>query len=297
VRDPARTYCVIGDPIGHSLSPVIHAAVFESLGVPAAYEAVRVPPADLAGFVEDARREGRPGFNVTIPHKRAVMPLLDEIDAAASGIGAVNTVALRGGRLAGFNTDVDGCRSALDRGGWTPAAPGGAVMLGAGGAARAAVASLSAAGLASLSVFEIDRSRAESLRTGLAVPLGMELEILDSRESLEAAVRGAGLLINASPAGMWPKTDDTPLPDSGWLSPAALVFDMVPNPVETRLLREARTRGARTVPGLVMLVAQALAADAIWLDRPVPEALFDAAMTRCIQHLEDHGRTADSHGR
>jgi shikimate dehydrogenase len=294
--DPGRTFCVIGDPIGHTLSPLIHAAVFESLGVSMGYEAVRVSPEALAGFVQDARRDGRPGFNVTIPHKQAVIPFLDGTHGDAALIGAVNTVAASDGRLTGYNTDVEGCRAALMRGGWEPGS-GGVVMLGAGGAGRAAVRALSLSGLKKLVVFEIDRVRAENLKAGLASPLGIDMEIIPSAVALETAVRTAGLLINATPAGMWPHTDASPLTDPGWLSPAGLVFDMVPNPVETRLLRDARLRGCRTVPGIVMLVAQALAADAIWLGRSMPPALFETTLTRCIQHLEAHGHAPDPHGR
>jgi shikimate dehydrogenase len=294
--DPGRTFCVIGDPIGHTLSPVIHAAVFESLGVPMGYEAVRVPPEMLAAFVENARRDGRPGFNVTIPHKQAVIPFLDGTHGDAALIGAVNTVSAGDGRLTGYNTDIEGCRAALARGGWEPAS-GGVVLLGAGGAARAAVRALSLAGLKALSVFEIDRVRARGLKTGLAASLGIDMEIVPSSAALEAAVRAAGLLINATPAGMWPLMDASPLPDAGWLPPSCLVFDMVPNPVDTRLLREARLRGCRTVPGIVMLVAQALAADALWLGRSIPEALFETTLTLCIQHLEAHGHAPDPHGR
>jgi shikimate dehydrogenase len=294
--DPSRTFCVIGDPIGHTLSPLIHAAVFESLGVSMGYEAVRVSPEALAGFVENARRDGRPGFNVTIPHKQAVIPFLDGTHGDAALVGAVNTVAARNGRLTGYNTDVEGCRAALVRGGWESGS-GGVVMLGAGGAARAAVRALSMAGLKKLAVFEIDSVRAEELKAGLALRLGIEMEIVPSAAGLEAAVRAAGLLINATPAGMWPLTDTTPLTEPGCLSPSCLVFDMVPNPVETRLLREARLRGCRTVPGIVMLIAQALAADAVWLGRSMPQALFETTLTRCIQHLEAHGHAPDPHGR
>ncbi len=294
--DLSRTFCVIGDPIGHSLSPLIHAEVFRRLGVQMEYEAVRVAPDRLAAFVEESRRTRRPGFNVTIPHKQAVIPFLDGTHGDASRIGAVNTVAAAGGNLTGYNTDVNGCRAALARGGWDPSS-GGVVMLGAGGAGRAAVRALSLEGLNRLSVFETDISRAESLKTGLAEPLGLKMEILSAADDLEAAVRDSGLLINATPVGMWPAVDASPLPDPGWLSRSGLVLDMVPNPVETRLLREARFRGCRTVPGVVMLVAQALAADAVWLGRSMPDGLFDICLTLCIQHLEAHGHAPDPHRR
>lgn len=292
--DLSRTFCVIGDPIGHSLSPLIHAAVFSRLGVPMAYEAVRVAPDRLAAFVGESRRARRPGFNVTIPHKQAVIPFLDGTHGDASRIGAVNTVAAADGKLTGYNTDVDGCRAALSRAGWSPDA-GGALLLGAGGAGRAAVRALSLEGLKKLSVFETDHGRAESMKTGLAEPLGMEMEILSSRAGLETAVRGAGLLINATPVGLWPAVGASPLPDPGWLPPSGLVFDMVPNPVETRLLRDARLRGCRTVAGVVMLVSQALAADALWLGRPMPDGLFEVCLSLCIQHLEAHGHAPDPH--
>ncbi|MDM7925489.1 MAG: shikimate dehydrogenase [bacterium] len=292
--DLSRTFCVIGDPIAHSLSPLIHAAVFSRLGVPMAYEAVRVAPDRLAAFVAESRSARRPGFNVTIPHKQAVIPFLDGTHGDASLIGAVNTVAAAGGKLTGYNTDVDGCRAALSRGGWSPAAEG-VLLLGAGGAGRAAVRALSLEGVKKLSVFETDRGRAESMKTGLAAPLGLEMEILSSPAALEAAVRGAGLLINATPVGLWPAVGGSPLPDHGWLSPSCLVFDMVPNPVETRLLREARLRGCRTVAGVVMLVSQALAADTLWLGRPMPDGLFEVCLSLCIQHLEAHGHAPDSH--
>ncbi|MBN2202262.1 shikimate dehydrogenase [bacterium] len=294
--DPVRTFCVIGDPIGHTLSPLIHNAVFRRLDVPMEYEAVRVPPDRLAGFVNEARRTGRPGFNVTIPHKQAVIPFLDGTRGDASRIGAVNTVAAVDGKLIGTNTDVDGCRAALARIGWEPG-DGNVLLLGAGGAGRAAVRALSLEGLKKFSVFETDRSRAELLKTGLAEPMDMEMEILSSMDALESAVRQAGLLINATPVGMWPAVDALPLPDSGWLSPSGRVFDMVPNPVETRLIREARKRGCRTVPGIVMLVAQALAADTAWLRRPMPDGLLETCLTLCIQHLEAHGHAPDPHGR
>ena len=127
-----NTYCVIGDPIAHSISPEIHAFVFQRLGLKCQYEKVHVRPNDLEAFVKESKETGRPGFNVTIPHKETVMACLDEIDELASNVGAVNTVANRNGKLTGYNTDVHGCRMALERAGWKTG--GKVVLLGAGGA-------------------------------------------------------------------------------------------------------------------------------------------------------------------
>jgi shikimate dehydrogenase len=294
--DPKRTFCVIGDPIGHSLSPAIHRMVFLELGLDFDYEAVRVPAAELSSFVAGARAAGRPGFNVTIPHKESVIPFLDSIDETAVRVGAANTVRFEDGKLRGFNTDVHGCRFALERARWNPAVPG-VVLLGAGGAARAAAAALASLGCRRIDLFEIDASRLERFASQIPESLGLEVRPIPDSTGLESAVRSAGLVVNATPVGMWPRTGASPMPDPDWIPASALVFDMVPNPVETRLLAEAGRRGSPTVPGIVMLVAQALAADGIWLSRPVPDGLHEAVMTHCVTQLEAHGHAPNPDGR
>jgi shikimate dehydrogenase len=291
-----RTFCVIGDPIGHSLSPCIHNFIYKTLNLPYGYEAVRVPPDELQPFVADSRNEGRPGFNVTIPHKQAVIPFLDELDETAERVGAVNTVHLQKGKLFGYNTDVHGCRNALVRAGWKTA-EGNVVLLGAGGAARAAVEALASLGVRKLFLYEIIRPRAERFKSDFESLLGIKIMLIESDGELESRMRNAGSIVNATPVGMWPNVDQSPVPNSKWIPQTALVFDMVPNPVETLLIRQAKSRGARIQVGLTMLVAQAIAADEIWLDRKLPKILQDNVFTHCMKQMEAHGTASDSHGR
>jgi shikimate dehydrogenase len=293
---PASNYCVIGDPIGHSLSPLIHRFVFRALGAEGTYEAVLVPPAGLPRFVEEARRFRRPGFNVTIPHKQSVIPFLDRLDAAAERVGAVNTVQWSGDGLIGFNTDVHGCRTALRRAGYRP---GGrpVLLMGAGGAARAAAEALASLGVKALHVVEIDRPRMDRFKSDIESSQGIGIVPLTSEDALQPVLEESELIVNATPVGMWPLTDRSPVLDPDRISPSSLVFDMVPNPAETLLLRQAKSRGAGALSGLEMLVAQALAADEIWLGRALPETLHADALTHCLMNMEAHGSAQDSHGR
>ena len=136
--DRSKTYCVIGDPVAHSLSPQIHTLIYQQLNLELKYEKVHVKPDELALFIKNVKAESRSGFNVTLPYKQTVIDLLDGVDPTAWRVGAVNTVKNDGLRLIGYNTDVAGCRIALGKSGWQPG--GKVVILGAGGAARAAVA-------------------------------------------------------------------------------------------------------------------------------------------------------------
>jgi shikimate dehydrogenase len=295
MSDPlTRNFCVIGDPIGHSLSPVIHRFIFNALGVDRSYDAVLVSPENLRRFVEESRQSGRPGFNLTIPHKQAVIPFLDRLDPTAERVGAVNTVQRDGSLLLGFNTDVHGCLTALGRAGFKPGG-GTTVLFGAGGAARAAAEALASLGIGTLHLIEIDRPRLDRFKSELEASLGLRIIPLLSDDILKSVLERSELIVNATPVGMWPKSDRSPIRFAERIPPSSLVFDMVFNPVETLLLRQAKSRGARTVPGLVMLVAQAVAADEIWLDRTLPEKLHADVFTHCLKHMEAHGSASDTH--
>lgn len=266
-------YCVIGDPIAHSISPSIHKAVFSFLGLKADYVAEHVYLKDLADFVKDARQNRRPGFNVTIPHKEAIMPLLDRIDPAARNIGAVNTVCLNGDQFIGYNTDVFGCMTALKREGFV--SDGKAVLIGAGGAARAGLEAVAQLGMASCTVFDVLPGKAETLRDHFSRFHKISIQCGSNGNDLESSIMEADLVINASPVGMWPDADTTPVKNPSCIRPGTWILDMVYTPMETRLLSDARKAGARPVSGLSMLVAQALEADSIFLNRSLPSELFD----------------------
>ena len=270
----ARSYCVIGNPIAHSISPQIHRAVFDYLKLEAEYEAVQVTSEALPDFVSDARAGARSGFNVTIPHKEAIMPLLDRIDPPAQNIGAVNTVHLDGDQLAGYNTDVLGCMAALKREGF--ASKGNAVIIGAGGAARAGLEAVARLGMMRCAIFDIYPEKADALARHFSHFHAISLESGPSDlEHMTPHLHEADLVINASPVGMWPSVPKSPVPDPSCIKPGAWVFDMVYTPLETRLLGDAKSVGAVPVSGLSMLVAQAIEADAIFLQREMPAALFD----------------------
>lgn len=247
---------VIGDPISHSKSPLIHGFWLGRLGIEAEYRTCHVRPDELADYFAVRRLDPAwRGCNVTIPHKEMVARLVDRIDPCAAAVGAVNTVVRQsGGALVGYNTDVDGIAEAI---GGIVAAGRNAVVLGAGGAARAAFASLAGMEFGEIRVLarSPDKARAASAGCGLAARV---LPFEAGGEALD----GASLVINATQLGM---TGQTGMPGSildglARLASDALVFDMVYVPLDTALLATARRCGLRTADGLVMLIGQAATA-------------------------------------
>lgn len=273
-----RAY-LYADPAAHSRSPALHRAAFAHAGLAGEYTALRVPPAELPAALARLRTPGTLGANLSLPHKEAALPWLDDLSPAARAIGAVNTVIHREGRLTGENTDAPGLLQALlDLGAGSTGERGGpVVVLGAGGAARAAV--YTAVSLMKRGVFVVNRTpaRAEELAASWAV------------ENAEVQVRAASLsqiswpevrlVVNASSAGLSDPAE-TPLPefDFAALPPGALVYDMVYQPRETRLLREARAAGVRAENGLPMLAHQARLAFRAWTGVDVPAATLLAAL-------------------
>jgi shikimate dehydrogenase len=279
---PDTEFAVIGDPIGHSLSPAIHNAVFDALKVDMRYGAIHVPRGTADAFVARARAAGLRGFNVTIPHKRDIVRCLDALDEDARLCGAVNTVRAENGRFVGYNTDSEGLLRALKRRG---RAYGGSrvAILGAGGAAagiamKAARENARAIAICARRADRADALRRETLQAlaalageGAAAGRTGALEITAAGmdpPSVRAAAANADILIDATPLGMAGAADDhASLAFLEALPAHALVCDLVYNPPRTKLLREAEARGLETLNGLDMLVAQALLADEIFLGR------------------------------
>ena len=273
-----RVYGVIANPVAHSLSPAIHNAAFQHSGVDAVYLPFRVD--DPAEFIPAYRELPVAGYSVTIPHKEAVMPLLDEVQPLARRIGAVNTIMAREGRLHGSNTDWSAAVKAIESGLREGESLKGktVLLLGAGGAARAI-----AFGLAERGCRVVVANRTHERAAKLAADIGCEAIPLDELPSLLApghskrGTRNAKLsydiLVNATSLGMHPRVDDTPL-DASLLRPGTLVFDSVYNPLETRLLREARAVGCRTVDGLGMFVSHAAEQSELWTGFPAPCSLM-----------------------
>jgi shikimate dehydrogenase len=266
---------LIGHPVGHSMSAVMHNAAFRELDLDLRYELRPVAPRELGAFISKRLREHEVrGANVTIPHKVSVIEHLDELDQTASRIGAVNTIVNKGGWLKGYNTDGIGAMRALGET-YGRLESSSAILIGAGGAARAIGYSL-ATSVDELAILNRTPKRADDLAGGLSDLPECAATISAHpllRIRLEKLLEDADILINATPLGMGPNADETPV-DGDLLRPGLLVFDSVYNPPRTRLLREAEEAGARTLSGMSMLVYQGAASFELWTGREAPEGLM-----------------------
>jgi len=274
---------LIGHPVEHSLSPAMQNAAFEQLALPYRYVLLPTSSGELGERIHRCVEDGFAGWNVTVPHKEAVLRYLDEMSGEVRATGACNTVRVEAGRLLGFNTDPTGFLTGLaEAGGITPGAA--AVLLGAGGAARAVAWALLRAGheVRILSRRpEQSSSLAGALRAGAASPV--KHGMLDA-STLTGALEGASLLVNCTPSGMRPHEDSTPLPDGVRLPEGILVYDLVYTPRPTQFLRAAEMAGCRTQDGLSMLVHQGAAAFRVWTGRTAP---IDTMRQACLDALED----------
>lgn len=274
---------IIGFPIGHSISPVFQQAALDHLGLDATYQAWEVEPGAVGEFVQGLRRPDVLGINVTVPHKEAVIPLLDEVDDWATTAGAVNTIVNRQGRLTGHNTDGSGFLKALrEASGFDPKGQR-VLVLGAGGAARGIVLALIREGTGQLTIANRTLERAQRLcrmaeDNGLsASAIGLEADALDT------AAASAALIVNCTTMGMSHGPDETGSPLSADQIPStAVVNDLVYNPLETPLLREAAKAGASTLGGIHMLVYQGAASFEMWTGREAPVAVMLEAATRAM---------------
>jgi shikimate dehydrogenase len=257
---------VIGDPIAQSKSPVIHKYWLDRLGIAGDYVRTRVAPDELASFLDGRRPDlDWRGCNVTIPHKQAIILLLDRLDVGAESIGAVNCVVPEDGALVGYNTDVDGVAAALDS---TELRGRKVALIGAGGAARAVVAYLASRGVGRVALVVRNPERAEALRT---LDPGVDMHVLGFDDA-ELAFGDAAAIINASPLGM---AGADPMPRSlldavRSHAAGATMFDLVTTPAETEFFTAGSAGGGHCVDGLTMLVGQAARAFALFFGAPAP---------------------------
>jgi 3-dehydroquinate dehydratase / shikimate dehydrogenase len=242
VRRQTKLIGIVGNPVAHSLSPVIHNRAFEALNLDFVYLKFRTP--DVKDFFENAREIGIEGFSVTIPHKTAVIPFLHDQTPEALEAGAVNTVFQRDGKWIGDNTDVHGVRAALASASFDPVDKT-VVILGRGGAAKAAVVALKGA---------------------------KNVRLLPRQEIRDVSSCRCDLLINATPVGMFPLVDTSPVQGP---IPANVVLDMVYNPPITRLLRSAADQGKTVIQGTTMFLAQAARQFEIWTGHRAPAEVFE----------------------
>lgn len=266
VTGATAIYGLVGLPIGHSVSPAMHNAGFAELGVDAVY--LPLPAADMDDLRSFAVGFSLEGASVTAPYKEAALALADSRDEVATQVGAANTLTWRDGCVRASNTDVSGFLASLNTGGFGAAASWNgrrAAVLGAGGAARAVIVALQSAG-ATVTLYGRDDRRTRDAAAGLGVAVG----------SRPVPPGSWDLLINATPVGTYPADAETPFPEARF--DGSLVSDLVYNPPETRLMRDARAAGCPAIGGLEMLVAQAVAQQAQWTGRsPSTGALRAAA--------------------
>lgn len=267
-----RLVGVIGHPVGHSISPRFQGAALAAAGIDARYEAWDAPEEELPARLESLREPNCLGANVTIPHKQAVMPFLDELSATAAQVGAVNTIVNDGGRLVGHNTDGHGFVEALRLDASFEPLGRSILLLGAGGAARAIAFALVEAGIAHLAIHNRTAQRARDLVADISSPSVGATPDSDDVSAFDCVV-------NTTSVGMegTGTEDDSPseLRDA---RPGTLVVDIVYNPAETTLLRIARESGLPTLNGVAMLVRQGARSFELWTGRDAPvDVMFRAA--------------------
>lgn len=282
ITSSTKMCAVIGDPVEHSLSPQIHNAAFQALGVNMVYTAFHVRQGQVGKAVESVRVLGIRGLSVTIPHKVDIIPYLDEVEEISRKVGSINTVLNENGLLKGISTDGQGALRAL---GEYDVDPGGKriLVLGTGGAARAIAFSLaSLKKKPSLCLLGVEGEEMRRLVSDLEMGTGVDVngDFLEA-SSLKAQVRGAEIIINATPIGMSPNSDQTLIP-AELLRKDLVVFDAVYTPRETRLLREAKQAGAKTVPGLGMFVHQAAVQFELWTELKAPVQLMTETVLEAL---------------
>ncbi len=287
ISGKTRLCGLIGDPVEHSMSPVMHNAAFKKMGLDYLYLPFRVKKEDLGKAIDGMKALNIRGLNVTIPHKVAVLQFLDEMDPLAEKIGAVNTIDNNDGILRGYNTDGAGFLQALRERG-VEAQGKNVVMLGAGGASRAISFTLADSGtrLVILNRQE-ELDWAKELASKLSQVFTIKVEALElNRQNLARVLDKANILVNATSVGMSPDADRTPL-ESDLLRPNLIVYDIVYNPIKTRLLREAEAAGAETISGVDMLVWQGALAFEKWTGHKAPVELMKAEAVRLLEKDEN----------
>ena len=272
---------VIGDPIEHTMSPVMHNAVFKEMGMDYVYVAFQVKKEGLGEAIQGMRGLNIRGLNVTIPHKVAIIPLLDRLDHLAELIGAVNTVVNDNGVLTGYNTDAEGFLRALLERGIEPRGKN-VVILGAGGASRAISFILAERG-SSLVILNRTLDKAKECASRIGEVFQKEVKALEfDSENLAKALTEADILVNTTSVGMYPDTSETPV-SSDLLRPGLIVVDIVYNPIKTRLLEETEAAGARTISGIDMFVWQGALAFEKWTGLKAPVKLMKEEAIKVLE--------------
>lgn len=255
-----KLYGVIGDPIAHSMSPAMHNDAFSSLGINAHYQAFHIKREDLPAAIKGMKAIGVAGFNVTIPHKTAIIPLLDEVDPLAAAIGAVNTVVNINGRFIGYNTDGEGFIRGLHEEYGQSVLDKRILIIGAGGAARAIYYTFGQQGAKQVDI--ANRTPDNALQLKESCPYLVETAAFTTEEA-ERNLSNYDIIIQTTSIGMFPKVDASPIQLTNIRSDAFL-SDIIYNPAETFMMKEAKKHGARVQNGMKMFVYQGALAFEKW---------------------------------
>ncbi|MCX8188952.1 MAG: shikimate dehydrogenase [Nitrososphaeria archaeon] len=277
-----RVCCLIGDPIEHTVSPIIHNAAFQKLGLNYLYLAFKVKKSMLKEAIEGIKALNIKGLNVTIPHKIEVVKYLNEVDEIAERIGAVNTIVNKDGVLKGYNTDGEGALMAIKENGFNLKNKIVAIV-GAGGAARAVSHFIVLENPSKVTILNRTLENAIKLAEDLRkkTKVYCEAKTLDTY-SIKESVTEADLLINCTSVGMYPDVEKTPIPKD-YLKKDLVIMDIVYNPLQTRLLRDAVEIGCKIINGLDMLVNQAALSFKIWTGIEAPLDIMKKAALEVLE--------------
>ncbi len=275
-----KHYAVIGHPIGHTMSPFIHKRLFDLAGVDADYTKLDIAPEALAAEYETTLRR-LDGFNITIPHKQAVIPLLDALDDKARMYGSVNTVSFENGKATGYTTDPDGFIRAIEAAGI--ALDGRIMILGCGGVARTMAYEIALRG----KPFEFAVRQEDCGKAGLLC-LDITRKIPEAQVSfglINQIIGTVDVLINATPVGMYPNEGEQPIHNCA-IGRCGAVFDAIYNPLETALVKRAKANGAKAEGGMSMLVWQAVVAHQIWDGSRYDKQDIDRLVADCAEEIK-----------
>lgn len=280
----ANTRCLglFGNPVAHSLSPLLHNYTLQMMGLNYVYLPFAIPAGEIKEAVNAIRSLNFRGVNVTIPYKEAVIPYLDDISPEAEACGAVNVISNEDGCLRGYNTDGTGFTAALREEG--VAIQGQTVFVGAGGAARSLAWALVNEGITQLDFMDVNLEKAEALAASLAVPAGVTLAAHSmSNDKFAQLAASSNIVINCSPVGMYPHITQSPVAALDMLQPGTVVCDIIYNPLNTKFLALGQARGLKTVNGLAMFVHQAALSLEIWLGIKPPVQQMKEVLLRELE--------------
>lgn len=273
---------LIGDPVEHSVSPQMHNSAYKELGLNYEYRLMRTDSSNLKDTVEKMKGQDIAGFNVTVPHKEAVIQYLDYIDDSASTIGAVNAVKNENGKLKGYNTDSIGFIESLSRDAGFDSKGKKILLLGAGGAAKAVAVALCKEEASEIAIKDIDTAKAAAMMESLKKHFQNRLFVLTDNHAMKQFMVNCDCIVNATPIGMYPKTDASPINEDAPLREGQVIFDLVYNPAETKFTKTAAKKGAKAFTGLGMLVRQGAAAFELFTEHVPPVKTMWAAAEEAL---------------